>query len=111
MNKSFDVFSYCNPLVILASLFLITFFSTLSFQSRFINFVASSSFAVFLLHTNINLCRPYFVPYVKSIYESYNGINCLVAILVFLICVFAFAILLDQIRKLIWKFINANIPT
>lgn len=104
MNRS-DVFSYCNPLVILASLSLITFFSTLNFQSRFINIIASSSFAVFLLHTNINLCRPYFVPYIKSIYESYNGINCLVAILVFLIVVFVFAFLLDQVRIFIWKIV------
>lgn len=111
INRSFCVFSYCNPLVIFESLSLITFCSTLSFQSRFINFVASSSFAVFLLHANINLCRPYFVPFVNLLYEKYSGISCLFLIFVFLIIVFALAIFLDQIRKLIWNFINARIST
>lgn len=55
-----QIFSYINPVVILASVFLLLFFSKLRFTNRLVNWIASSCFAVFLLHTNVNLCEPVF---------------------------------------------------
>lgn len=99
------LFSYVSPLVILSALYLLLAFSKLKFSSRIINWVAASSFAVFLLHTNPNLCRPYFIPFVQHIYNTTDSIECLMVIFVFLAFVFFLAILIDQIRILLWNFI------
>lgn len=93
-------YTYINPLVIIASCFLFLTFSLKSaFISNRINWIASSAFAVFLLHTNVNLCRPYFCEFVRKIYDLTSGLLSVVAIFAFLVLVFAMSILLDQFRK------------
>lgn len=100
------VFQYDNPLVIIAAFSLMLYFSKLKFKSRFVNWLGASSFAVFLLHTNPNLCLPYFVPMVKSLYSSCDGVLCIAIIGTFLLCVFSCAVLLDQGRKMLWKWLS-----
>lgn len=97
------IYLYVNPLVIASALSLLLCFKGISVKSKSINWLAASSFAIFLLHTNPNLCEPYFIPCVSRIYSSYNGVMCLICILVFLVAVAFLAILIDQIRKLIWN--------
>ncbi len=97
------VFKYDNPIVIVSSLSMVLFFSKLKIKSNLINWVAASSFAVFLLHTNPNLCKPYFVPFVKCLYLSNSGIPCLLYVLLFLVFVFIISILIDQIRLFLWR--------
>ena len=106
-----DTFSYINPLVILSSISVVFIFSQIKIQSRVINWIATSCFAVFLIHTNINLCVPYYKSFINHIYVGYDGIWCVGLIFLFILAVFVFSILLDQIRKFFWKFINAQIPT
>lgn len=112
--KSFpviDMYSYINPLVILASVFLLLMFSRINLKSAFINWTASSCFAVYLLHMNDNLRDRFFKVYIKQIYELYDGLICLIYIGIALIAIFFFAILIDQVRKYVWFKINAHIPT
>lgn len=103
------IFQYDQPLIIVASMSLIIYFSKLSFRSRIVNWIAASSFAVFLLHTNPNLCEQIFVPIVKTLYNSYSGIRCIIAIFVFLIAVYMVAILMDQPRKIMWSKIKKRL--
>ncbi len=106
---SFDIYlfiklySYISPIVILASLCLLLLFSKLEFHNFTINKIASSTFAVFLLHTNPNLCTQYFVPTVQSIYASYSGVVYLLISFAFLISIYLLAVILDQFRILIWN--------
>ena len=61
------MFSYVNPIVIIMSLYLLLYFSKIHIKSKIINWLGASSFAVFLLHTNPNLCKPYFCEHIKNI--------------------------------------------
>ncbi len=97
------LYSYISPLVIIAAFCLLIYFSKLNFSSSFTNKIAASSFAVFLLHTNPNLCRQYFSPFVQSIYDKMGGVTCLLSITLFLILVFVAAVLIDQIRIFLWE--------
>ena len=97
------MYSYVNPLVIMSALMLLLWFNGLEIKSKFINWCAASSFAIFLLHTNPNICEPYYTPMVRKLYSIYNGAECIFSILGFIILVAVLAILIDQIRKLIWN--------
>ncbi len=99
------MYAYTNPLVIIAALYLLLFFSELKFQNKLVNWVGASCFAVFLLHSNPNLYMK-FVEIVQHIYGTTNGITCISLILLFLIAVFVVAILIDQIRIFIWKYLS-----
>lgn len=97
-----QIFSYINPIVILASVFLLLFFSKLRFTNRLVNQIASSCFAVFLLHTNVNLCEPVFCKKIVALYNLNDGIVCLFLICCFLSVCYLLAILIDRFRKVIW---------
>lgn len=97
-----NVMTYSNPLVIVLSIYVLLLFSKITIQSRVINWIAASSFAVFLLHTNYSFCRPYFCAHVNQLFDSYNGLSCLILIFLYLAVIFIAAIALDQPRK--WCF-------
>lgn len=97
------LFYYNNPLVVISAFSLLLFFSKLKIRSKMVNWLGASSFAIFLLHTNPNLCKQYFIPTVRFIYTSHDGILCLLNILVFLLFLSIIAILFDQLRIVLWK--------
>lgn len=97
------VLSYISPTVIASALFLLLFFSKLRLQSKAVNFVAASSFAVFLLHTNPNICLQYFKPFAQSLYADYSGLTFLALTALFVLSVYVVAVLIDQPRKWLWR--------
>lgn len=102
-----NVWSYVNPVVIIGSLGLLGFFWKIDLgSSKWINWIAKSSFAVFLLHSNPNIGVPIFKVTILNLYAAYSGIECVAMIFVFLISVFAVAILLDQPRKWLWRYMS-----
>lgn len=108
------MYSYANPLVIIESLALFLLFTRFEFKSKVVNFIAASTFAVFLLHTNPNIGKPYFVPLINRVYQMYDGIACLSVLFAILVAIFILAIAIDQIRiwlgSCIWtRIINRNI--
>lgn len=99
------MFTYYNPLVILSSLCLLLYFSKLSFQRKLINWVAASSFAVYLMHMNPNIAVPYFQPLMRKIYEYYDGIFYLIVVALCLLLIFMLSVLIDQIRIITFKYL------
>lgn len=97
------MYSYINPFVILSALYLLLLFSKLKIQNKLINFIAASSFAVFLLHTNPNIYEPYFQRYIKVLFNQKSGFEYTLWITCLLIGTFICAILIDQIRKISWN--------
>lgn len=95
--------SYVNPLVIISSLYLLLGFTKLRFSYRLVNAVAASSFAVYLLHANPNLCKPYFCRAVQFIYHETSGMLCVSYIFIFLVLVFVVAIIADRLRIRCWN--------
>lgn len=96
---------YLNPFNIIATVSFALFFTKISLQSNFINFIAKSAFAVFLFHTNFNIFDN-FAQINRNIYLNNSGITVLV--LIFFTCCawFIAAVILDQPRKLLWKLIE-----
>ena len=97
------MYDYSSPFVVVAPIFLLLFFSKLSFQSKLINWIGASSFAAFLLHANINILRPIFGEHVRCIYNSFDGIGVLLLVFVYLLIVFVLAVLIDQLRIFVWS--------
>lgn len=103
--------SYVNPFIVLTSLYLLLGFVKMQFNSRLINWIAASSFAVYLLHCNIFFYEKYFKEPIISLYTTYNGFVCLLMIFVFLLFVFVLSVIMDQMRILCWTFFeNKVIP-
>ncbi len=99
------MYPYVNPLVIISALCLLLLFNGLHIKSKFVNWCAASSFAIYLFHTNPNLCSPYFRQTIVKLYNGFEGLECLLMIFLYLVAVSVTAILIDQIRKVLWNVI------
>ena len=102
-NTEILMFTYINPLVVIESVALLLFFSKLKFTSRFINWVAASSFAVYLVHANPNILKGIYKDTIVSLYNSSSGFSTILYIFVFLTGIFIQSILIDQVRKVLFE--------
>ena len=103
------VYSYINPLVIIGAIYFLLFFSKLDIkQNSLINWLAASSFAVYLLHGQYDI-RPFFTKYVQTIYDSNNGITVIILIGLYLALVYLLSAMIDQIRIFTWNKLSKNI--
>lgn len=97
------IFAYSSPLVVLGSLYLFLFFSKLEMrQSRIINWMGASSFAVYLFHSQVDL-RTFFTEVIIKLDASFHGFSTVGMILLFLILTFIVSVCLDQIRIVLWN--------
>lgn len=88
---------YVNPLNIISAVAVVLFFTKLNIRSNFINNIAASSFAVYLIHMHFCIANHY-KNCSTTIYNNYSGIVYLVLILLFMIAVFAVSVLIDKVR-------------
>lgn len=92
---------YNSPILILMSVFFFLLFTTFDFKSKTVNWIASSTFAVYLVHEN-----PYF--FVREWYDfivvQYTNNNLFIFFIVLIsscIVLYILAILLDKVRGVI----------
>ena len=102
-KKVLDYFiSYVSPQTILGSICLLLFFTRIKFYSKIINWIAMSSFAVYLIHAN-QLVFPYFTNAVKYLNNKYGEISFLLTTVLFLIVIFISSTIIDKIRIFLWN--------
>lgn len=94
-------YAYANPLVIAAALLLLSGMSKLKFRSKAVNWIAASSFAVYLLHANPNIIYAYFKPLCIGLYEMW-GTAYYAMVLPVMAAIFAAAVLIDRVRLWVW---------
>ncbi len=98
-----QLFAYNNPIVIIMSVFLFLYFNKLKYNNKFIVKLASSSFAIYLLHCNPNIMTEYFVKPIKYFYSNFNGVESFGLITAIVITYIITALILDVPRKFIWN--------
>jgi len=90
--------------VVTCSLLLFLGFSHLKIQSNFINRIAASTFAVYLMHMHPAIA-PYYSAVCKYLFYNFTTAEYLLLISVFIVGVFVTAIAVDQLRKWLWNII------
>lgn len=94
---STKAFAYNSPFVLGASVLFFLMFTTFRYYNSRINWIASSAFAVYLIHKNIMLWYPLKCA-VIYLSENYNYIMFTVLSLILMIIIFAGAVLFDKVR-------------
>lgn len=98
------IYAYTFPLVIIASIYFLLFFSKIKLNyNKFINWIAASCFAIYLVHSNTWLGNTYYDSSIRYFFASFHGLAFLVRVILFITAVFVGSILIDKIRILLWK--------
>lgn len=102
-----NVFSYDNPFVFVMSLCYMMLFSTISFQSKFVNKVASLTFGVYLIHDNY-MINDILYNYLNLANNWQAPKDFLIFPYIFLCALFIFliGISIELIRQKIFRFIS-----
>ena len=103
------IYLYTSPIIILQSLSLLLFFSKLNINSIFINWVASSCFAIYLLHSNSLIAKPYYDSIILKWFNEESTWTFILYSGFFITFVFVLSILLDKIRIVFWKILTLKI--
>lgn len=64
---------YNNPILIIESVALLCFFVSLNFKSKFINWLAKSSIAIYLIHSNPNIDESIIYKFVRDNWLDWGG--------------------------------------
>ena len=100
-------FPYHSPLILIGAIMLFMIIGKQHIQSRFINYVAASSFAIYLIHG----CRPY-IPMLHGEICSYlqgivdNNLLLLMMYMIYTFIVVVACIFLDKCLTPVWKIIT-----
>lgn len=101
--------SYTSPLCIVASLSLLLFFSKIKLgHVRWINWLAASSFSVYLLHEEY-LTRDHYGALANYIGDHYAKPVSLLLLMALVLGVYLATTLIDQVRKQVWKLLLAPV--
>lgn len=98
--------TYTNPLVIIESVCLVVFFSKMHIQSRSINKVAASCLAIYLLHANELVLRPYYFGQIKYWSVTQPTIVALALSVLWILSFAVASIFFDFIRIRMWRFVG-----
>ena len=102
VNNWFIV-SYISPFAIIGAISLfIAFTKTKIKNNTIINRMAASAFPVYLIHIH-PVVVIYFLRYARYIYNEFDGIIYIIAIIGYIVAVYLICVLLDQIRIVAWK--------
>lgn len=97
------IYAYINPIVVVGALYLLLFFSKLEIRyNKIINWFGASSFAVYLLHSQVDV-RQLFSKAIVKLDAVFDGAMAVGSILLFLIMTYIVSVLVDQIRIGIWN--------
>lgn len=97
-NTGGRLYNYTSPLTIVASVFFFLFFSKLSLHSKFVNWVASSCFAVYLVHVNSHFVGDYFANIIHEWSESQSVILALLFTVAYIVIIYCCSIVVDKLR-------------
>lgn len=95
--------SYVAIQTVFASICLLLLFSRLQFQSKIVNQISISTFAVYLIHTN-PMISSYYLSIIRYIDQNYEMLPFIGISFLFLLSVYLGCICLDKIRIYVWKF-------
>ena len=101
---AYKFMSYVSPINILSAVLLFLAFSRFKVQSAAINWIGSSTLAVYLIHCNARLIGRY-TGFVRELSEQHPTGLFIVSVVGFILLVFAGSILIDKLRLLVWRWV------
>lgn len=104
-----SLFSYSSPLMIISALYFFLFFTKLSIDSKIVNWISISCFAVYVVHCSPFLFEFYYVNAIRYWHENETIYIFLIHTSFLLVFYFLFSILLDKFRLIVWESFKSSL--
>lgn len=97
-------FAYNSPMVILASVSFFILFLSFRFHSWWVNYIARSAFAVYLIHKAPEIWGNFMRPEIATAWRELSLPAFTAAAVIITVCVYAVAVLVDPARRWLFNF-------
>jgi surface polysaccharide O-acyltransferase-like enzyme len=97
--------TYDSPILIFQTIAYFQFFSMLNFKSKFVNYLASCTLGVYLIHDNPYVHSILYSKILKLIYINFVNKLLIIKIFIYAITIFVVCIIIEILRQLLFKFI------
>lgn len=97
---------YTYPLAIFQALCFMLYFTKISLRSKFINWVAVSCFAIYLVHSNMMIGNAFYDDFIRYWFENETTLLFILYTVALIIAVFWISILSDKVRLFIWQYVK-----
>lgn len=102
----YNFLTYISPTTILMALLMILITSKLHLHSRFVNWVASSSFAVYMVYVNPNILTSY-KDFFHNLHAQYQGIEYWGIVIPMIVVLYVIICMIDYVRKTAWNYFQS----
>ena len=102
LGGNHSVLDYNHPVMVLSSVFFFLAFTRLDFQSKAVNWMAASAFAIYLIHMNF-LVKQDYRALMGHLYQAFSPAAALWVMLGAVLLIALACILVDKLRILLWK--------
>lgn len=110
-GSRYKFLEYNSPFIIIASMYLVLAFSKTKMPyMRVVNYLASSSFAIYLIHIN-PLVFPRYKALMHDLYVANDGIVCLLVMAAVMIAIGLACMLADKARIAVWNWLVKICPS
>lgn len=104
------LYFYTCPLVVIGAMYLLLFFSKLTFRSHMVNWLAISALSIYLTHSS-SFIGHYYDEQIRSWFYGESRSTFILYAALFIIVVFFGSILIDKLRLLLWTiFVRSQSP-
>lgn len=102
LGGSHSIMDYNHPLVIVSSAYFFIPFTKMNIKSRTINWLASSAFAIYIIHMHFLVKEPFRETF-RVLYQSHQGILFISISAVLILLIALSCILIDKVRIAAWN--------
>ena len=99
------VYGYTSPITIIGAIMLVVAFSRITLTNNWINWIAKSSFAVYIVHCHECIFVPEYCSSIRLWFETDNVCMFLIKTGLIIIVLYTISIFIDKIRIKIWDLI------
>lgn len=96
-------YGYNSPILLLMSVYFFLIFISFDFKNALVNWIASSSVAVYAVHENIYFFREEWYNYILSLYNKYDACLFVIILLCSCLLLFLLSISIDKCRAYIMQ--------
>ena len=105
IQRSF-ILSYSNPLVIVEAISLFMVFHYINFNNKYVNYIASSIFAVYLLHMHPNI-KEWYYSYCGQLY-NHSFLHHLFVLICLFLGIILISVFFDKIRLFLFSWLYSK---
>lgn len=105
-NDTWTWYKYTAPFTVAEAVFLFLFFCKLHFSNKVVNWVAISSFAVYLVHTDKNFLHPIYAKFISLWFHQFGTMQFLLNTACWIVVLFFISILVDKLRIFLWTLLT-----